>query len=292
MVQLPIHQKKHFELYDQTKQEQEPVMLPKKPEKLTSESKPVIIVAEDNKDLRDFVAKELQENYKVYPAENGEIALNLLEEHSAHLVISDIAMPVLDGFTLCKEVKTNIETSHIPVILLTSKNALSAQIEGLESGADAYVSKPFSVAFLNKQVENLIENRKHIMQHYATSPLAHMRSIANTKTDEAFIKKLDNTIADNMADSNLNVETLAEIMNMSRSTLYRKIAEITNLSPNELINISRLKKAAELLKTENYKIYEVAEIVGYNSATSFGRNFQKQFQMTPTEYLNSDQIIN
>ena len=292
VVQLPIHQKKHFELYDQKTQEQEPVMLPKKPEKLTSESKPVIIVAEDNKDLRDFVAKELQENYKVYPAENGEIALNLLEEHSAHLVISDIAMPVLDGFTLCKEVKTNIETSHIPVILLTSKNALSAQIEGLESGADAYVSKPFSVAFLNKQVENLIENRKHIMQHYATSPLAHMRSIANTKTDEAFIKKLDNTIADNMADSNLNVETLAEIMNMSRSTLYRKIAEITNLSPNELINISRLKKAAELLKTENYKIYEVAEIVGYNSATSFGRNFQKQFQMTPTEYLNSDQIIN
>lgn len=292
VVQLPIHQKNHFELYDKKTPEQEPVVIPKKPEKLTSGTKPVIIIAEDNKDLRDFVAKELQEHYKVYTAENGEIALNLLEEHSAHLVISDIAMPVLDGFMLCKEVKTNIETSHIPVILLTSKNALSAKIEGLESGADAYVSKPFSVAFLSKQVENLIENRKHIMQHYATSPLAHMRSIANTKTDEAFIKKLDDTIADNMADSNLNVETLAEIMHMSRSTLYRKIAEITNLSPNELINISRLKKAAELLKTENYKIYEVAEIVGYNSATSFGRNFQKQFQMTPTEYLNSDQIIN
>ena len=165
------------------------------------------------------MTKELQETYQVYAAPNGEIALQLLEEHSAHLVISDIAMPVKDGFTLCREVKTNIETSHIPVILLTSKNALSAKIEGLESGADAYVGKPFSVDFLKKQVANRIENRKHIMQHYATSPLAHMRSMANTKTDDAFIKKLDETIANNMADSNLNVETLAEIMHMSRSTL-------------------------------------------------------------------------
>ena len=291
VVTLPLHQKKHFELFDPKSETEEPLKTPEKPVKPSAETKPVVIVAEDNQDLREFVTKELQETYQVYAAPNGEIALQLLEEHSAHLVISDIAMPVKDGFTLCREVKTNIETSHIPVILLTSKNALSAKIEGLESGADAYVGKPFSVDFLKKQVANLIENRKHIMQHYATSPLAHMRSMANTKTDDAFIKKLDETIANNMADSNLNVETLAEIMHMSRSTLYRKIAEITNLSPNELINISRLKKAAELLKTENYKIYEVAEIVGYNSATSFGRNFQKQFQMTPSEYVNSNQSI-
>ena len=290
VLELPVHQQNHFELYDQKNTEEEtlPVEQTFKSEKTT---KPVIIIAEDNKDLRDFVAKELQENYHIYTAENGKVALELVEKHSVQLVISDIEMPVIDGFTLCREIKTNIESSHIPVILLTSKSALSAKIEGLESGADAYVSKPFSVDFLKKQVENLIENRKHIMQHYATSPLAHMRSIANTKTDDAFIKKLDDTIANHMADSNLNVETLAEIMNMSRSTLYRKIAEITNLSPNELINISRLKKAAELLKTEHYKIYEIAEIVGYNSATSFGRNFQKQFAMTPSEYLNSNQRI-
>ena len=291
VVELPLHQKKHFELYDHPATTEETPLIPQKPAQASAATKPVIVVAEDNQDLREFVTKELQEAYKIYAAPNGEIALQMLKEHSAHLVISDIAMPVKDGFTLCREIKTNIETSHVPVILLTSKNALSAKIEGLESGADAYVAKPFSVDFLKKQVANLIENRKHIMEHYATSPLAHMRSMANTKTDDAFIKKLDDTIANNMADSNLNVETLAEIMHMSRSTLYRKIAEITNLSPNELINISRLKKAAELLKTENYKIYEVAEIVGYNSATSFGRNFQKQFQMTPSEYVNSDQRI-
>ena len=124
------------------------------------------------------------------------------------------------------------------------------------------------------------------MEHYASSPLAHIRSIANTKTDETFIKKLDEVIYQNLSDSDLNVETLAEIMNMSRSTLYRKIKDISNLSPNELINIARLKKSAELLKSGKYRIFEVAEIVGYNSATSFGRNFQKQFEMTPSDYIN------
>jgi len=117
--------------------------------------------------------------------------------------------------------------------------------------------------------------------------LAHIRSIVHTKTDEEFIKKLDDIIHQYMSDYNLNVEVLAEIMNMSRSTLYRKIKDMTDLSPKELINLTRLKKAAELLKTNKYRIYEVSHMVGYNSPTIFGRNFQKQFNMTPTEYINS-----
>ena len=204
-------------------------------------------------------------------------------------MVSDVNMPGIDGFTLCKKIKTSIESSHIPVIMLTAKNAMTAKMEGLESGADAYIEKPFSIEHLRVQIVNLIANRKHVMDYYASSPLAHIRSIASTKTDEAFIKKLDDTIYKNIADPNLNVETLAEIMNMSRSTLYRKINDISNLSPNELINVSRLKKAAELLRTGNYKIYEVADIVGYNSSTSFGRNFQKQFEMTPSEYMASNE---
>ncbi len=128
------------------------------------------------------------------------------------------------------------------------------------------------------------------MAHYSSSPLAHIKSIVNSKTDETFIKKLDTVIYENMADHDLNVETLAEIMHMSRSTLYRKIRDISNLSPNELINITRLKKSAELLKTGKYKIFEVAETVGYNSPTSFGRNFQKQFEMTPSEYMSGEKV--
>lgn len=289
ILQLPIHQEKEFNLYDSKR-----VEAPESSNEIIEEykregSKPLILLVEDNLDLLDFVAKDLMEDYFVIKSTNGENALEIIKEENIQLVVSDVNMPGIDGFTLCKKIKTSIESSHIPVIMLTAKNAMTAKMEGLESGADAYIEKPFSIEHLRVQIVNLIANRKHVMDYYASSPLAHIRSIASTKTDEAFIKKLDDTIYKNIADPNLNVETLAEIMNMSRSTLYRKINDISNLSPNELINVSRLKKAAELLRTGNYKIYEVADIVGYNSSTSFGRNFQKQFEMTPSEYMASNE---
>ena len=287
VLKLPVHQEKEFRLYPETNRKTEPNQSVSDEVSLRNGESTVLLV-EDSEELLDFVAKELKEAYFVLKASNGETALNLLKEENVQLVISDIMMPGMDGFTLCRKIKTNLETSHIPVILLTSKSAMSAKMEGLESGADAYIEKPFSVKHLKVHVANLIENRRHVMEHYASSPLAHIRSIASTKTDEAFIKKLDAVIYENMADHDLNVETLAEIMHMSRSTLYRKIKDISNLSPNELINITRLKKSAELLKTGKYRIFEVAEIVGYNSATSFGRNFQKQFEMPPSAYMNTD----
>lgn len=246
-----------------------------------------ILLVEDNTDLLDFIAKDLSEDYQVLTATSAELALEILQSEKVGLVISDVMMPGISGFELCKHIKTTLKTSHIPVIMLTSKTAITAKVEGLESGADAYIEKPFSMEYLHIQIKNLLENRKHIMKHYSSSPLAHIRSIAHSKTDENFIKTLDSVIDQNISDHHLSVEMLAEIMHMSRSTLYRKIKDISDLSPNELINITRLKKAAELLATGDYKIYEVSEMVGYNSQTSFGRNFQKQFHMTPTEYLNS-----
>ena len=217
-----------------------------------------------------------------------EEALKIIHNENIQLVISDVTMPIMDGITMCKKIKTNLETSHIPVILLTAKNSLKSQIDGLEVGADAYVAKPFSMDYLKVQANNLIENRRQIMNYYASSPLSHIKSIAHNKTDEKFLKKLDDEILKNITDQDLSVESLAEIMNMSRSTLYRKIKDITNLSPNELINIVRLKRAAELLLNENYKMYEIAEMVGYKSQTSFGRNFQKHFNMSPTDYINAN----
>jgi YesN/AraC family two-component response regulator len=193
-------------------------------------------------------------------------------------------MPVKNGIELCREIKKNESTSHIPVILLTAKSALNAKIEGLESGADAYVTKPFSIDFLMVQVTNLIANRKNILEHFSSSPLAHLKSLASNNNEKNFLAKLDKIIEDNIKDQDLSVDKLADYMNMSRSTLYRNISEISKLSPNELINLSRLKKAAHLIKTTNMKIYEVAEMVGYRSQTSFGRNFQKHFGMSPTEF--------
>ncbi|MDD7886281.1 hybrid sensor histidine kinase/response regulator transcription factor [Flavivirga sp. 57AJ16] len=292
ILTLPLHQEKEFKFY---KNNSIDILEPNDKDtdvfNLEDESqKNTILLVEDNLDLLDFVAKDLKEQYIVFKAINAEKALQIIAEEKIQLVISDIMMPGMDGFELCKTIKTKLESSHIPIILLTAKNTMNAKIEGLESGADAYIEKPFSVEYLRIQIGNLLENRKNIMEYYSSSPLAHIRSIAHTKTDEIFIKKLDDVIFENIGNYNLSVDILAEIMNMSRSTLYRKINDLSNLSPNDLINIARLKKAAELLSTGEFKIYEVAESVGFKSQSSFGRSFSKQFKMTPTEYMNSFHI--
>lgn len=251
---------------------------------------PVILLVEDNDDLADFIFSELSETYNVVLAKNGNEALRLIDKIDVHLVISDVMMPVKNGIELCKEIKRTEKMSHIPVILLTAKSALNAKIEGLESGADAYITKPFSMDYLLVQIYNLIENRKNILDHFSSSPLAHLKSLPASDTGKIFLSKLDKVIEDNLKDQELSVDKIADYMNMSRSTLYRNIKEISDLSANELINISRLKKAAHLIKTTNMKIYEVAEMVGYKSQTSFGRNFQKHFGMTPTEFERTSQI--
>ncbi len=287
VLKLPIHQEKEFEL--SSSKEWKPESQKDQPEEDFEMAgyKPTILFVEDNIDLLDFVSKDLMTSYLVLKATNAQEALETMENENIQLVISDVMLPGMDGFAFCEKIKTDLETSHIPVIILTAKSALKARLEGLESGADAYIEKPFIIEHLKLQIANLLENRRHIMEHYASSPLAHIRSIAHTKTDETFIKKLDDIIDQHISDPELNVETLADFMHMSRSTLYRKIKEMSNLSPNELVNLARLKKAAELLDTGSYKIYEIAEMVGYNSQTSFGRNFQKQFNKTPTEYIKT-----
>ncbi|MCB7482082.1 hybrid sensor histidine kinase/response regulator transcription factor [Christiangramia sediminis] len=247
---------------------------------------PIILIVEDNEELIDFIASEMSVFYKVLKARNGFEALKCIDQFEVQLVISDVMMPAKNGIELCSHIKSDMRTNHIPVILLTAKDSLNAKIEGLESGADAYISKPFSMEHLQVQVSNLLENRRSILGHYSNSPLAHLQSISFSEADKTFLSKLDQVMDTNLKDPDLNVESLSVHMNMSRSTLYRKIKEISDMSPNELINTSRLKKAAFLLKSTNMKIYEVSETVGYRSQTSFGRNFQKQYNMTPSEFMN------
>jgi YesN/AraC family two-component response regulator len=211
--------------------------------------------------------------------------LQTLQDHAVHLIISDIMMPVMDGFELCRIIKTDIEHSHIPVILLTAKNTLQSKIEGLELGADAYIEKPFSPEYLQVQIANLLTNRNKIKEYFASSPLVHIKTMAYSKADEIFLEKINDTILKNMEDTELDVEKLARLMNMSKPTMYRKIKFLSDLSPNELINVTRLKKAAEYLAHGEYKIYEVAEMVGYASQTHFGRSFLKQFGQTPSDYM-------
>ena len=288
VLKLPLRQKNEFNLYkDISKTDIKESHEEFENEILTKNIKTQILVVEDNLELLNFMSKELGKEYNVIRATNGEEALKVIHNEIIHIVISDITMPIMDGIELCNRIKSNIESSHIPVILLTALSAVQSRINGLESGADAYISKPFSIDFILAQIDSLLSNRRHVMEYYASSPLSHLKTIAHNKIDEEFIKKLDDIIDQNIADTNLSVESLANILHMSRSTLYRKIKDISNLSPNELINNARLKKAAELLLSGKYKVYEISEIVGYNSQSSFSRNFQKSFAMSPSEFIKN-----
>jgi len=287
---LPKHHEREFKINDDPLDEGQGVR-EASTENRNMES-PVILLVEDNIEIREFIADKLIKDFKVIETANGQEALNVLKERSIHLIISDIMMPVMDGYELCKAVKDNLEYTHIPIILLTAKNTLQSKIEGLEVGADAYLEKPFSPDHLLTQISNLLASRDKIKNYFASSPLVHIKSMAYNKADEAFLEKLNEIINKNIDNKSLDVDLLADTMNMSRPTLYRKIKAISNLSPHELINITRLKKAAELLVEGNYKILKIASMTGFSSQAQFGRCFVKQFGMTPSEYAGSKHLVN
>ncbi len=166
---------------------------------------------------------------------------------------------------------------------------MESRIEGLEQGADAYIEKPFSPKHLLAQIDNLLTNRNKLKDFFASSPLTHIKSIAYSKADEEFLEKITDIISSNLKNPNLDVEFLAREMFMSRATLYRKISEVCNLSPNELIKINRLKQAAKLLTEGKFKLYEISDMVGFTSQHHFGRCFFKQFNMTASEFQAKSQ---
>lgn len=288
LLTLPIHQEKQFEWYDD-RISQQAAQIPFLTEGVThnEDKRATILLVEDNLELLAFVAAELDREYRVLKTGNGSEALVLLNHEPVQLLISDIMMPVMNGLELCKAVKSNFEYSHIPVILLTAKNTLQSKIEGLEQGADAYIEKPFSTQHLLAQINSLLTNRNKIKAYFASSPLVHIKTMAYSKEDETFLLSIQDIISRNMDNFDLNVEHLAKIMNMSRPTLYRKIKALSDLTPNELINITRLKKGSELLAEGRYKIYEVADMLGYTLQSNFTRDFTKQFGMSPSEYMHS-----
>lgn len=248
---------------------------------------PLILLVDDNEEILEFLERMLKNKYEILKAENGSDALQILDKEAVQLIVSDVMMPVMDGFEFCKIIKSSLEYSHIPIILLTAKDGIQSKVQGLELGADAYIEKPFSKEHLQAQIASLLNNRNIIREYFATSPLVHIKSIAHTKADEIFLETLHETINKNIEDTDLDVEKLAQIMNMSRVTLYRKIKAISVLTPIELINITRLKRGAELLAEGNYRIFEVSYMVGFSSQSNFARNFQKQFNVTPSEYMSS-----
>ncbi len=216
---------------------------------------------------------------------NGVEAMTILRKKKVALIITDVMMPEMDGFELCRIIKSTAELVHIPVIILTAKNTLHSKIEGIELGADAYMEKPFSPRHLRVQIATLLQNRDKLKQYFVSKPLVHIKETVHNKSDEAFLNQVNEVIRENIDNVDLNVDHLASILNMSRASLYRKIGDILDISPNDLIKETRLKYAANLLAEENFKVYEVSDKVGFGSYRQFSRNFHKQFGVYPSDYI-------
>ena len=251
----------------------------------TKEKKPMILVVEDNPDMLAFVRKQLTTEYSVLTAMNGIEALAALDNHYVNLVVSDVMMPQMDGFELCKTIKSDLSYSHIPVVLLTAKTNIQSKIEGLELGADAYIEKPFSVEYLLANISSLIHNREKLRQTFAKSPFVAANTMALTKADEEFIWKLNDIIQANLHNPEFSMEDMADALKMSRSSFYRKIKGVLDLSPNEYLRLERLKQAAQLLKEGKSRVNEICYTVGFNSPSYFSKCFLKQFGVLPKDFI-------
>ena len=244
-----------------------------------------LLVVEDNAEMRAFITKIFASEYRMLAAPNGAVALKILETEAVNLVISDIVMPEMDGLELCEHLKSKLDYSHIPVILLTAKTTLQAKIEGMKFGADAYVEKPFSVEYLKVCVSNLLDNREKLRKAFAHSPFVEANSMAMTKADEVFLQKLNGLVTENMSNPDFSLDDMASLLNMSRSSLSRKIKGLLDMTPGDYIRLERLKRAAQLLKEGSYKINEVCYMTGFNTPSYFTKVFQRQFGVLPKDFV-------
>lgn len=254
-----------------------------------------ILLVEDNPDLLEMESSNLKKWFKIIKARNGAEALSVIENNDIDIIVSDVMMPIMDGLELCKRIKDNIEYSHIPVILLTAKTLPESKTEGFYHGADAYVEKPFTIMQLFMQIRNLLKLRNTLQKRI--QPLSGIeQELDQTETlisnkDLEFLKMLEENIINQLSDENFSIDSLATIMNMSRSNFYRKLKALTGLSPNDYLKNCRLNKAAQLLK-EGYRITEAYEQTGFCSSSYFAKCFKAKFGVLPKDYqCNKEQQI-
>lgn len=247
--------------------------------------KPTVLIVEDNEDMRQFIRYILSDNYNLIEAENGEEGFEVAKKHLPDVVISDVMMPKTDGFDLCQLLKTNVATNHIPVILLTAYALDEQKQVGFESGADAYISKPFNVKLLKTRVRKLIENRKKIRESFSNFLLNETKQETLGKVEQQFITDFTQYVENSIANPELNIDEIADALGLSRSNLYRKIKSLTDYSPNELIRTIRVKYAKQLLNSKAKSISEVAYEVGFSSPSYFAKCFKDFYNESPTEYL-------
>lgn len=262
------------------------------PEEPIKMHKETILVVDDNSDMRTFLTEIFQNDYNVLDAENGEHALKLARKNNPSLIITDLMMPEMDGLELTNHLKSDILTSHIPVILLTAKSAIESRLEALRYGADDYITKPFSPEYLIARVVNLLAQRERLREAYRSLILSPQEEVTATPQtpDEIFLAHLYDFMVQNMDNNNLSVEDLVREMALGRTVFFNKLKSLTGLSPVEYIRDIRIKKAAELLLDGRYNITEVTYMVGLNDSRYFAKCFKKAYGVTPTEYKRQQQV--
>lgn len=255
--------------------------------KLRSKSKYRVLLVEDDEEIRRYICRELSGDFHILESTNGKEALSMILKKAPNLVISDVMMPEMDGLTLCRKIKQNVNINHIPVILLTARTHEEDNLEGLNIGADAYMTKPFNIDILKKSVENLIKSRELLrncftgsQEQEAKKPVFELQS-----TDNKLLDRIMNVINRNLSNPELNVEMISSEVGISRVHLYRKLKELTNQSTRDLIRNVRLKHAANLLVHKHYNITEVASLTGFTSTSLFTRVFKELYGVSPKEYI-------
>jgi len=252
-------------------------------EKGYDSSKPSVLVIDDNADIRSYVRGLLHTDYTVIEAADGSEGIRKAMKYVPDLIISDVMMPGIDGIECCRRLKSELQTCHIPVILLTACSLDEQRIQGYDGGTDSYISKPFSSQLLLARVRNLIDSHRRLKQFFGDGQTLAKEDVCDM--DKDFVEKFKALIEAKMGDSNLNVEDLGKDMGLSRVQLYRKIKSLTNYSPNELLRIARLKKAASLLASSDMTVAEIGYEVGFSSPSYFTKCYREQFGESPTDLL-------
>jgi DNA-binding response OmpR family regulator/anti-sigma regulatory factor (Ser/Thr protein kinase) len=245
---------------------------------------PIVLIVEDNADMRHYIGKHLGESYKLDNAADGTEGLEKAIATVPDLIISDVMMPRMDGFELCRKLKQDERTSHIPIVLLTAKAETGNKIEGLETGADDYLTKPFDVKELAIRVKNLIEQRRKLRERFRSTVVIKPSELAVTSADEKFLTKAMTAVEKHMAESGYDTEAMAEELALSRMQLYRKLRALTGKSPHFFMRTLRLQRAAELLKKKAGNVSEVGYEVGFTNPSNFARAFKEEFGVAPSEY--------
>jgi signal transduction histidine kinase/DNA-binding response OmpR family regulator/Tfp pilus assembly protein PilF len=252
--------------------------------------KPLLLIVEDNPDMLAYTSSHLDKTYKIITAKDGEEGLVKALEQIPDLIISDVMMPKMDGNVMTEKLKTDQRTSHIPVIILTARASVESKIEGLETGADAYVTKPFNARELKIRVKNLIEQRQRLRDHFAKELDSGMSvsTISNLPSmDQRFVEKAIEIVNNNLSNTDFDVKLFAQEMAVSRTQLHRKITAITSKNTSEFIRTIRLNKAAELLKAKTDNVTQIAYETGFTSLSWFTKSFKEQYGVTPSEYMNT-----